>query len=113
MTFLLLIQDGGTFRSSPAHERADARAVMDVFTNDLKARGHYRASDALRPDGEGARVRVRDGQTFIVDGPFAESKEVVGGFYLIECASKAEAIAIASRCPAAEWGEIEVREIAA
>ncbi|MGH7804935.1 MAG: YciI family protein [Candidatus Binatia bacterium] len=112
MTFLLLIQDGGSFRNSHAHARADARAVMDTFTNDLKARGHYRASDALRPDDEGVRVRVRDGQTLVVDGPFAESKEVVGGFYLIECASKAEAIELAKRCPAAEWGEVEVREIA-
>jgi len=56
------------------------------------------------------RVQVRGGKASFVDGPFAEAKEMVGGFFLLDCETKEEAIAIAGECPAAEWATVEVRE---
>ena len=111
MKFLLLIEDGGVFRNASEAERRSAHETMDRFTDSLKARGALKACDALHPDTEGARVQVRDGQALVMNGPFAETKEVVGGFYLVECADKAQAIAFAKECPAATWGTVEVREI--
>ena len=81
------------------------------FTEDLKTRGVLKASDALRSDAEGVRVESRGGKRSIVDGPFAESKEIVGGFFLIDCQTKEQAIEIANACPAAEWATVEVREV--
>jgi len=57
------------------------------------------------------RVEVRGGKRTLIDGPFAESKEIVGGFFLLDCRTKEQAIAIASECPATEWATVEVREI--
>ena len=68
-------------------------------------------SQSLKTDTSGARVRVRSDGPSIVDGPFAEAKEMVGGFFLLECETRAEAIAIARECPAAEWATVEVREL--
>ena len=61
---------------------------------------------------QAVRLQVREGQTRLTDGPFAETKEMVGGFFLIDCATRDEAIAIARDCPAAEWATVEVRELA-
>ena len=57
------------------------------------------------------RLRVRDGKPSVLDGPFTEAKEFVGGFYLLSCGTRDEALALAGQCPAAEWATIEVREI--
>src|SRR5438477_9338064 len=112
MAYLLLILEPGEKRRtrSPQDGRL-AYARMLAFTEDLKGRGVLRASDALRSDAEGVRVEVRGGKRMIVDGPFAESKEIVGGFFLLDCQTKEQAIAIASECPATEWATVEVREI--
>jgi hypothetical protein len=61
---------------------------------------------------DAARVRVRNGKAQVLDGPFAEAKEMVGGFFLLNCRTRDEALAIARRCPAAEWATVEVRETA-
>ena len=111
MRFLLLIEDGVPERGWSEREMQSAFETMTRFTNDLKSRGVLKTCDALHPDSEGARVQVRDGERIVTNGPFAETKEVVGGFYLIECADKAQAITIAAECPAAGWGTVEVREI--
>jgi hypothetical protein len=79
------------------------------FSDELKTRGLLKASQSL-VRAEGVRVRVRDGKRTLVDGPFSEAKEMVGGFFLLDCETKDEAIAIASECPAAEWATVEVRE---
>ena len=63
-------------------------------------------------DGRAARIKVREGRAQVVDGPFAEAKEMVGGFFLLDVASRDEAVAIARECPAAEWATVEVREVA-
>jgi hypothetical protein len=65
----------------------------------------------LEPERHAARVQVRGGRRLVTDGPFAETKEVLGGFYLLECASKDEAVEWAARCPSAQHGTIEVRPI--
>ncbi len=85
---------------------------MVRFGEGLKARGLLKATESLRFDDDGVRISVRDGKPKLVDGPFAESKEMIGGFFLLDCDTREEAIAIASECPAAAWATVEVREIA-
>jgi hypothetical protein len=80
---------------------------------DLKQRGLLIASESLRSQESASRVRVRNGRAQVIDGPFAETKEMVGGFFLIDCATHEEALAIAKECPAAEWLTVEVRGLAA
>ena len=79
------------------------------FTEDLQSRGVLKASDSLRTDG--VRIEVRGGKRTLLDGPFAESKEIVAGFFFLDCKTREEAIAIATECPAAEWSTVEVREV--
>ena len=85
---------------------------MMGFYDDLKARGVVRTAESLASDRRGLRIKTRAGRTSVVDGPFAEAKEVVGGFFLLDCATWEEAIAIAKECPAAEWSTVEVRVVA-
>ena len=68
-------------------------------------------SQALRTEALGTRVSVREGKRNVVDGPFAEAKEMVGGFFLLNCNTREEALEIAANCPAAQWSTIEVREL--
>ena len=92
---------------------AEGRAVfqrMQDCSDALKARGVLRASQSLLTDTSGVRVKIRDGKPTLMDGPFSESKEMVGGYFILECDTRDEAVAIASEVPAAEWATIEVRE---
>jgi hypothetical protein len=84
---------------------------MMRFTERLRERGVLRVSDSLKSDAHGVRVQIRGGTRSVLDGPFTESKEIVGGFFLLDCATKAEAVAIAEECPAAGWATVEIREI--
>ena len=81
------------------------------WVDDLQARGIWKIGDQLAPVRRAKTVRVRDGKTLVTDGPFAETKEAVGGFDLIECGSLDEAIEIAARHPVAQGGTIEVRPL--
>jgi len=108
---LLIVEQPEKRRKRPAEEGRLLYGRMLGFTEDLKARGVHKASESLRSDAEGVRVEVRGGKRTVVDGPFAESKEIVGGFFLLDCQTKEQAIAIASECPATEWATVEVREI--
>ena len=113
MPYMLLIME-------PTGQRAErglaggqqAYARMVQFGDGLKARGLLRASESLASTEQAVRLQVREGQARMVDGPFAETKEMVGGFFLLDCATRDEAVAIARECPAAEWATIEVRELA-
>jgi len=78
---------------------------------DLRAAGKMVASERLRPQAEATRIRMKAGQPQLTDGPFAETKEVIGGFYLIDCPSKEEAIEWATKLPIVEEGFIEVRPV--
>lgn len=113
MAYLLLIIEPRGQRSERTPEEGQlAYAQMVRFGEDLKARGLLRASESLRSDSESVRVSVRGGKRSLLDGPFAEAKEMVGGFFLLDCDTKEQAIAIAAECPAAAWATVEVREIA-
>jgi hypothetical protein len=81
------------------------------YTKMLEDSGALKAGEALQPTQTATTIRVRDGQTMITDGPFAETKEALGGFYQIEAKDLDEALRLAAACPGAKWGAIEVRPI--
>src|SRR5215218_7320729 len=112
MAFLLLIQERRGDRTQPVEVGRERMNRMVQWGQALRSRGIAVASESLRmDDDDGARIEVRAGRRMIVDGPFAESKEIVGGFFYLTSDTKAEAVAIAAECPAAEWATIEVRKI--
>src|SRR5215212_5993211 len=90
---------------------APSHAAYAAFTADIKARGLFQAGEALTPTSTATTVRVVDDQVVATDGPFAETKEALGGFYLIEARDLDEAIETAAKIPAAREGSIEVRPI--
>ena len=95
---------------------ADAEAMRDMapwiaYSTWLVEQGLYLAGDPLEDSATATTVRVRDGQRLITDGPFAETKEVLGGYYLIEAPDLDRAIEAAARCPGALWGSMEVRPL--
>lgn len=95
---------------SPEQKQAVWGAYMD-FTKSIVASGNFVAGDALQPVATATSVRIRNGETLITDGPFAETKEQLGGYYLINAANLDEAVKIAARIPTATHGTIEVRPI--
>jgi hypothetical protein len=112
MQYMLLIYDDEATWGSMSE--ADRNAVMGeyfAYTEELKTAGKYVAGDALQPISTAKSVRIREGDVSMTDGPFAETKEAVGGFDLIECGSLAEAVEIAASHPMAEAGTIEVRPL--
>ncbi len=90
---------------------AEAVAAMSKYNEELERAGVLLSADGLHPPVEGARVRFAGGRSSVTDGPFAEAKEVVGGYWLIQAKSKEEAVEWATRCPAAEGDVIEVRRV--
>ena len=93
----------------PASEMSALNARHLDFNDGLRTSGHFIEAEALEPGRTTACVRVRQGKTSITDGPFAESKELVAGFYLIEARDMDEAVEIAARIPSAPLGTVEVR----
>jgi len=81
------------------------------FTKSIVQSGNFKAGDRLRPVSTATTVRVRDGKVLTTDGPFAETREQLGGYYLIEAKDLDQALAIAARIPTAKYGSIEVRPI--
>jgi len=107
----LIYDDEKTWEKMP---KAEADAMMGeyfAFTEDVRKNGHYQAGEALQPVATATTVRVRNGKISTTDGPFAETKEQLGGFYLISARDLNEAIQIASRIPSARIGSIEVRPV--
>jgi hypothetical protein len=115
MKYLLLVcwdTDRMNAQAEPdPSELAAAEEAGFPWVDDLQARGIWLTGDQLAPPRRARSVRVRDGKTLITDGPFAETKEAVGGFDLIDCASLEEAIEIAASHPNAQGGTIEVRPL--
>ena len=111
MRYLLLIYTSELDEPSTPDAQAAQLAEYDAFSAWIREKGHLRAGDALQPTTTATTVRVRDGRTVTTDGPFAETKEALGGFYMIECANLDEAIEAAARIPGARYGSIEVRPI--
>jgi hypothetical protein len=112
MRYALLIYSDPAIdaQRSPAESQA-IWAQYGVYTADVDQRGISRGGEALQDASKARTVRVRDGQVLSTDGPFAETKEQLGGFYLLECASMEEAVELASRIPTATYGSIEVRPV--
>jgi hypothetical protein len=113
MSYMLLIVEPRGQRAQ--RSEAEGRQVYDQmvrFAEDLQSRGKLLACESLAPDDEGTRLQVREGRQRLTDGPFAEAKEMVGGFFLLDCDRHEEAMAIAAACPAAEWATVEVRRVA-
>jgi len=111
MQYLVLIYSE---EPTGAPDPAQIGAVMEeynAYSQMLRDRGAFVSGEALQPTTTATTVRVRDGQTMTTDGPFAETKEALGGFYLIEAKDLDEALALGGACPGAKWGSIEVRPI--
>jgi hypothetical protein len=89
----------------------DVMPEMGKFAGELAAAGKLKGGAPLFPEAEGARVRVRHGKATVTDGPFTETKEVIGGFFLIEARDMKEAVEIAKRAPHARYGFAEVRRV--
>jgi hypothetical protein len=107
---LLIVEPTGQRRERTEDEGRALYDSMLKFSADLKARGLLTVSQSLRSDAEAVRVQVRQGKRTLIDGPFAEAKEMVGGYFLLTCKTREEAVAIAADCPAAQWATVEVRE---
>jgi hypothetical protein len=112
MRYLLLIyEDESGWTALSPEEQAAGMQEYNAFTEWLREQGLMRGGDALTPTSSATLVRVRDGETLATDGPYAETKEQLGGFYLIECDDLDRAIDAASRIPGARRGAIEIRPI--
>jgi len=92
-------------------ERQQCYADSTRLTQDLDAKGQYVAASPLHPVATATSVRVRDGKSIVTDGPFAETREQLGGFYIIDVPSLDEAIGVAARIPPARKGTIEIRPV--
>lgn len=92
-------------------ERADCYVKSAQLTRDLNASGHYLAAGPLHPTSTATSVRLREGKRLVTDGPFAETREQLGGYYIIEAANLDEAMGIAERIPVASVGTIEIRPV--
>jgi hypothetical protein len=112
MQYLLLLhlEESGWDRMTPA-EQADGMAAYGAFTESLRSSAALVASARLSPSSGARTVQTKGGRPVTLDGPFAETKEQVAGFYLIEAADEAAALAWAAQCPAARHGAVEVRKL--
>lgn len=112
MQYLLLIYEDESLMANATEQQMSA--VFDEyrqFTQSIIAGGQFKGGEALKPVGTAKTVRVRDGEVMTTDGPFAETREQLGGYYLVEAKDLETAIGIAKRIPAARTGSIEIREI--
>lgn len=112
MRFMMLMIPGGYEAAAPGTmPDAGAVAAMMKYNEELRAAGVLLALDGLHPPSMGARVSFAGGKPKVTDGPFAEAKEVLGGYWILDVKSRDEAIAWATRCPASNNEVIEVRQI--
>ena len=112
MQFMLLIYDDGqAWQAMSEEERNAVMGEYWTYTEELQKSGAFVAGDALQPTDTATTVRVRDGEQVLTDGPFAETKEQLGGYYLVDVESIDEAIQWATKIPSARFGSIEVRPV--
>jgi len=112
MQFLLLLhaEEAGWAKLART-EQEQAVAAYQAYSEALKKAGHYVGSNRLQPVSAATTVRVENGKTQVLDGPYAEAKEQLGGYYLIDVADLDAALSWAARCPGASHGVIEVRPV--
>jgi hypothetical protein len=112
MQYMLLIYGDENGRESMGEEeRGQIFQAYGAFTQELQSNGAMVAGDALQPTQTATTVRVRNDETLTTDGPFAETKEQLGGYYLVEASSLDEAIEWAAKIPGARHGSVEVRPV--
>jgi hypothetical protein len=112
MKYILLIHDDEQAWGKLSEvERGGIYGEYGQFSQQIKASGQYLASAQLQPTATATSVRIRNGKRVVTDGPFAETREQLGGYYLIEAKDLDEAIAVAARIPSARMGTIEVRPL--
>ena len=112
MKYLCLIYDNEkAWESLPKEESGALFGEYGAFTTDIKKSGHWVGGNPLQPTSTATTVRVRQGKVSTTDGPFAETKEQLGGYYLVEAKDLNEAIQLAARIPSVRTGSIEVRPI--
>jgi hypothetical protein len=110
--YLCLIYDNESAMAGMPKTEADAfMGEYFGFTEDIKKSGHYVGGEALKPVNTATTIRMRNGKLSTTDGPFAETKEQLGGYYLIEAKDLNDAIQVASRIPSVRTGSIEIRPI--
>jgi hypothetical protein len=112
MKYLLMIyRSDAEFAKMDQAARQKVTADYGAFTQSIIQSGHFKAGDGLQPSSTATTLRVRDGKTLTTDGPFAETREQLGGYYLIEAKDLDTALGIAARIPGARDGSIEVRPV--
>jgi len=109
MRYMLLIYGDEKLLNQEDREHCYQKSTQ--LAHDLKAGGKYVAASPLHPTSTATSVRVRDGKRFITDGPFAETKEQLGGYYIVDANDIDDVIDIVSRIPAVRWGTVEVRPV--
>ena len=109
MQYLLLIYSAESDEAK--QDQAQVMSDYGAFTQGIVQSGAFKAADRLRPVADATTVRIRDGKTLTTDGPFAETREQLGGYYLVEAKDLDEAIAIAAKVPTATYGSVEVRPV--
>ena len=112
MQYMLLIYDNEkAFANLPKDQLGKLMHGYGEFTQSIVKSGHFRAGSQLQPTTTATTVREKNGKAVTVDGPFAETKEQLGGYYLVECKDLDEALSIAKRIPSVRSGSIEVRPL--
>jgi hypothetical protein len=112
MKYLCLVyQEEKQEANVPKDTIEQAKRDYWAFTEDIKKSGHYIGSHGLQHTDTATTVRVRNGKLSTTDGPFAETKEQLGGYFLIEARDLNDAIQVAARIPSAKWGSVEVRPV--
>jgi hypothetical protein len=112
MQYLALIYQDTNGRESVSDDDVEKMYVAyRAFGEEAEKRGAMRGGNELQPASTATTVRVRNGETMVTDGPFAETKETLGGYYLLECASLDDAVDLAAKIPGAQYGSIEVRPV--
>ena len=112
MKYLALIYaDETAWETFSEAEQAAAYELYTAFANEARQAGVLVGGDELAATRTATTVRVRDGQTLVTDGPYAETKEVLGGYFVLECASMDEALDWAAKIPGAHHGSVEVRQV--
>jgi hypothetical protein len=107
----LLYGDETAYAQVSSDRRTADQAGHYAFFNEIQSRNIQRGGAALQPTATATTVRVRGGKTLTTDGPFAETKEQLGGFYILECNDLDDAIALAAKIPGADFGAIEIRPV--
>jgi hypothetical protein len=112
MQYMLLIyQNEAQMAGQSPEEMQRFMGEYMEFSRSINQSGHFKAGDGLQPTSTATTVRVRDGKQLVTDGPFAETREQLGGYYLIEAKDLDEARSIAARIPSARFGSVEVRPV--